>query len=173
MRVSFGISRHSRTCSLLTGISGPPGMIVAFDDVADGGSAFADFGGAPVAGPPETVTAFPQAVSPSTRLAAITPSAARPALPSVLPSLTITASFLRYRTRPATARLPSPGPAPARTRRPRGGGPPVGRPRGPGGLALLPGPPWGWWSGLPGSPDRPALPSTARNTIRFPGSQVC
>src|SRR5215469_5035667 len=98
-RVSFGISVHSRTCLLLAGIIGPPGWIwppgdAVFGGWANTGLASAELGGDPVAGPPETVTAFPQAASPGTRPAAITPSAVRPAAPLVLPSLTIAASSL-------------------------------------------------------------------------------
>src|SRR5262245_6518998 len=114
MRVSFGISMHSKTC-LLAPIIGLPGLIGPAGDVApDGlptaGLAVPGLAVAELAGLPAPAAALPQAASPSTRLAAIPPSAARLTAPSALPSVVIAASLLRHRTHQGAGRVPSPAP---------------------------------------------------------------
>src|SRR5215469_16386163 len=165
MRASFGISMHSKTC-LLAPIIGLPGLIcpaggVAFDGLPAAGLALAGLPGLPA-----PAAALPQAASPSTRLAAIPPRAARLTALPALPSVTIAASFLRHRTRQGAVRVPSLAPGPDAGRawagRPCGGGPPVGRPRGPGGLALLPMPAMGVVVGLA------RLPGPARTSFDGP-----
>src|SRR5215470_10694902 len=101
MRVSFGISMHSRTC-LLARIIGPPGLIWPAGDVAFDGLPTA---GLAMAGLPAPAVALPQAASPTTRLAAIPPNAVRLTAPSVFPSVTNAASLLRHRTRPGPVTL--------------------------------------------------------------------
>src|SRR5215470_14124914 len=156
MRVSFGISMHSRTC-LLARVIGPPGLIWLMGDLVFDGLPTA---GLAMAGPPAPAATLPQAASPITRPATIPPNATRLTAPSALPSVTIAASLLRHRTRPGPAAVPRSGPE--RAGQPRGGSQPVGRPRGPGGLALLPMPAMGVVVGLA------RLPGPARTSFDGP-----